>query len=149
MVIWAEGRSGGILSVWNGDVFSASSCWHMEEVVVVNRLWGVERNDCCLINIYAPCLLGDILDLWDRIQLIISQNSNKCLCIVGDFNLIRRETERAGRRAKSVKRDVEAFDDFIRSSSLIDLPLRGRSFTWYRPNGSCKSRLDILLINNN
>lgn len=30
---------------------------------------------------------------------------------------------------------------------MIDLPLHGRKFTWYRPNGRCKSRLDRFLVN--
>ncbi|KAL8477512.1 hypothetical protein ACS0TY_029705 [Phlomoides rotata] len=44
---------------------------------------------------------------------------------------------------------MAAFDDFIRDSGLIDLPLHGRTFTWYKPDGSCKSRIDRFLINNN
>ncbi|KAL8519917.1 hypothetical protein ACS0TY_010740 [Phlomoides rotata] len=42
---------------------------------------------------------------------------------------------------------MEEFDKFIRDSNLIDLPLSGRSYTWYRPDGSCKSRLDRFLLN--
>lgn len=152
MIEWtfrgAVGRSGGILSIWNGDNFSASSCWHMEGAVNVNGVWGRVRINCCLINIYAPCLLSNKIDLWDRVQQVISQNMPKCLCIAGDFNSIRRESERAGRRSESVRRDVEVFDEFIHNSGLIDLPLHGRIFTWYRPDGSCKSRLDRAMINN-
>ncbi|KAL8464304.1 hypothetical protein ACS0TY_033995 [Phlomoides rotata] len=66
----------------------------------------------------------------------------------GDFNSIRKTSERAGRRAQSCRRDVEAFDSFVRDLGLIDLPLHGRLFTWYMPDGSCKSRLDRFLINN-
>ncbi|KAL8557528.1 hypothetical protein ACS0TY_004824 [Phlomoides rotata] len=28
----------------------------------------------------------------------------------------------------------------------MDLPLHGRTFSWYRPDGTCKSRLDRILI---
>ncbi|KAL8520430.1 hypothetical protein ACS0TY_011088 [Phlomoides rotata] len=68
-----------------------------------------------------------------------------CIRIAGDFNSIRRVSERAGRRAESCKRDI-AFDGFIRDSGLLDLPLHGRSFTWYKPDASCKSRLDRILL---
>lgn len=143
------GRSGGILSVWNGDTFSASSCWHMEGAVIVNGIWSVEGIDCCLINIYAPCLLVDKMVLWERVLQVISQYPNSCICVAGDFNSVRRATERAGIRAESAKKDVDAFNSFIQNSGLIDLPLHGRFFTWYRPDGTCKSRLDRLLINSN
>ncbi|KAL8533445.1 hypothetical protein ACS0TY_009725 [Phlomoides rotata] len=44
--------------------------------------------------------------------------------------------------------DVEIFYSFIRGTSLINMPLHGRSFTWYKPYGSCKSRIDGILVNN-
>ncbi|KAL8502134.1 hypothetical protein ACS0TY_021304 [Phlomoides rotata] len=65
-----------------------------------------------------------------------------------DFNSIRRLSERVGRNSGSCRTDVEAFDNFIMDAGLIDLPLHGRSYTWYRSDGSCKSRLDRFLINN-
>lgn len=37
------------------------------------------------------------------------------------------------------------FNLFIEGMNLIDLPLRGRKFTWVRPNGS-QSRLDRFLV---
>lgn len=34
----AVGRSGGILSIWNSDLFSCMSSWHMNGAVIVNGL---------------------------------------------------------------------------------------------------------------
>lgn len=39
------------------------------------------------------------------------------------------------------------FEDFITQSNLFDVPLRGSFFTWYRPDETCKSKLDRALIN--
>lgn len=47
------GRAGGILSIWNSDVFLCSSSWHMDGSVVVCGVWGTRRIDCCIINVYA------------------------------------------------------------------------------------------------
>lgn len=44
-------------------------------------------------------------------------------------------------------RERDFFEEFINQSNLFDVPLRERYFTWYRPNGTCKSRLDRVLIN--
>lgn len=45
------------------------------------------------------------------------------------------------------RREISDFDSFIRGSHLINLPLHSRSFTWYKGDGSCKSRLDRCLMN--
>ncbi|KAL8532061.1 hypothetical protein ACS0TY_008607 [Phlomoides rotata] len=39
------------------------------------------------------------------------------------------------------------FTNFIASSKLMDLQLLGRKFTWYKPDGTCKSRLDRIMVN--
>ncbi|KAL8465251.1 hypothetical protein ACS0TY_034671 [Phlomoides rotata] len=80
----SEGRAGGILTIWNDEVFCKTSSWHSKE--------GWERRN------------GD-------------------------------------------KRDISAFDDFIIQSNLIELPLLDKLFTWYKADGSCKSKLDRMLVN--
>ncbi|KAL8531214.1 hypothetical protein ACS0TY_008006 [Phlomoides rotata] len=112
----AVGRSGGILALWNTESFTTSSWWHMEGAVVVNGVWGSERIDCCLVNIYAACSLPEIIALWNRLLQVVVQVSDSCLCIAGYFNSVRRDTERACRNSSSSKRDVEAFDNFIRDA---------------------------------
>lgn len=121
----------------------------MDGAVIINGLWGSDRIECCLINIYAPCPLPERVRLWDRIHQVIVQNAVSCICVAGDFNSIRREFERVGRRSEFARNDVEAFDEFIVNAGLIDLPLHGRFYTCYRPDGTFKSRLDRILINNN
>ncbi|KAL8458763.1 hypothetical protein ACS0TY_036319 [Phlomoides rotata] len=85
--------------------------------------------------------------MWDMIKFVALQNSEKCVCVVGDYNAIKEENERVGRAEFTDQRGIRLFQEFIELSNLIDLPLRGHSYTWYRPDGSCKSRLDRLLVN--
>lgn len=77
----------------------------------------------------------------------MQQNSSVRVCLVGDFNAVRSEFERAGRGLVINRRDMLEFDSFIRSSGMCDLPLHRRFFTWYRADGSCKSKLDRMLLN--
>lgn len=79
----AQGRSGGILLIWNSEKFLCSSYWNMEGAVVVNGYWGVDRIRCCILNVYAPCPLEERLDLWDRLNSVIHQFEDCCLCIGG------------------------------------------------------------------
>ena len=63
---------------------------------------------------------------------------------VGDFNIIRYPSERVG--CESFSPAMFAFSDFIESNSLVDLPLEGASFTWFRDFGlPSMSRIDRTL----
>ncbi|KAL8469441.1 hypothetical protein ACS0TY_032331 [Phlomoides rotata] len=45
-------------------------------------------------------------------------------------------------------RDIDRFEEFITQSSLFELSLVGRSYTWYQPDSSCKSKIDRMFVNN-
>ncbi|KAL8462076.1 hypothetical protein ACS0TY_033233 [Phlomoides rotata] len=115
--------------------------------VIVNGFLGLNRIECCIINVYSPCVLSEKEELWDRLSTIISYNSYSCVCVAGDFNSIRRTAEREGISGCYNYMDMISFDLFIPNSGMIDLPLHGRTFTWYKPNGSCKIRIDRILVN--
>ncbi|RVW50857.1 Transposon TX1 uncharacterized 149 kDa protein [Vitis vinifera] len=68
-------------------------------------------------------------------------------CVGGDFNVIRRRSEKLG--GSGVHFQHEGFDGFIRESELHDPPLRNASFTWSNIQESpvCK-RLDQFLYSN-
>ncbi|KAL8557753.1 hypothetical protein ACS0TY_005021 [Phlomoides rotata] len=76
-----------------------------------------------------------------------SVGSEACICVVGDFNAIRSSEERVGRGEVGDTRDMAKFDELIPQCNLVDMPLSGRTFMWYRPDGTCKSKLDSILVN--
>ena len=59
---------------------------------------------------------------------------NTTWCVFGDFNTIRYPSERLGCEAFSLA--MFAFLDFIEANYLVDLPLEGASFTWFRDSSS-------------
>lgn len=65
-------------------------------------------------------------------------------CVVGDFNFVRAMEERCGISSGSdhFHRDTVEFNAFINSMELLDIPLTGCRFTWFRPNGQAVSRLE-------
>lgn len=119
----------------------------MRGPLIVNGFLKRDGTQCCIVNVYAPCVTQQKTELWDALQLWIEQNSEVCICVIGDFNAIRFDEERVGRSNDGDTRDKELFEEFIIRSNLFDVPLRGRYYTWYRPNGTCKSKLDRALIN--
>ena len=66
-------------------------------------------------------------------------------CIGGDFNVIRRISEKLGDSRLTF--NMRCFDEFIRESGLLDPPLRNAAFTWsnMQVDPICK-RLDRFLF---
>jgi hypothetical protein len=42
--------------------------------------------------------------------------------------------------------DTIEFGEFLEALELVDMPLIGRRFTWFHPNGITMSRLDRVLL---
>ncbi|KAL8485829.1 hypothetical protein ACS0TY_027932 [Phlomoides rotata] len=59
--------------------------------------------------------------------MTVNQNQDARICVVGDFNSIRRPEDRVGKRESSNSRDIEQFEDFISQSNLTEIPLVGRT----------------------
>jgi len=99
------------------------------------------------INVYSPSVLREKKVLWEDISELRQRQNNKVWCVIGDFNSVRRQEERRSLFSTSdYNRDIRGFNDFIENSELVDVPMVGRKFTWYKPNGSVKSRIDRVLV---
>ncbi|PNX62506.1 cysteine-rich receptor-like protein kinase, partial [Trifolium pratense] len=68
------------------------------------------------------------------------------MCICGDFNAVRSVDERRSVRDGYRSSDHIPFNRFIDDNTLIDLPLCGRKFTWFKGDGRSMSRLDRFLL---
>jgi len=68
-------------------------------------------------------------------------------CVFGDLNSIRRLGERKSVISNQVYRgETRRFNDFIEKSDLFNIPMVGRKFTWYKPNGLVKSIIDRIIV---
>lgn len=111
-------------------------------------LAGVEKR-CYVVNVYSQVNAAVRNKLWENIKMSF-RGFEECLWhVMGDFNVVRSFVERSG-VSSSVEDEGrvlrEDFNHFIEELELIDLPLLGRKFTQYRPNGSGMSRLDRFLL---
>ena len=99
-----------------------------------------------LFAIYGP---NDPLlrkDFWVELLDIFSL-SFLLWCVGGDFNVIKRSSEKLG--GSSLTSSMKDFDGFIRECELLDSPLQNAPFTWSNTQESpvCK-RLDRFLYSN-
>jgi len=41
---------------------------------------------------------------------------------------------------------MKGFNEFIERTKLLDVPIVGRKYTWYKANGTTKKRIDRVLV---
>ncbi|GJV59409.1 RNA-directed DNA polymerase, eukaryota [Tanacetum coccineum] len=81
--------------------------------------------------------------LWDYLIVVIN-NWNGDVIIMGDFNEVRTQAERYGSIFNA--QGAAAFNSFILAASLEEVPLGGCSFTWCHKSANKMSKLDRFLI---
>lgn len=85
--------------------------------------------------------------LWEELHKIkVTHQLYKC-CLWGDFNAVRSTNVRKGIGTRDTQQsDIERFNCFVEDNILLELPVTGRKYMWYKPNGTTKSRLDRVLV---
>ena len=68
-------------------------------------------------------------------------------CIDEDFNAIRSVNERRGAKVNGDQsKEISGFNDFIDRNCLMELPVVGKKYMWFKSNGSAKSKLGRVLV---
>ena len=143
------GASGGLLTVWDCNVVEVYSTTSFPHVLVIRGRVLQTGQEFVIANIYAPCDTAAKQVLWNYLQLFISNNGEANSCMCDDFNYVRFSEERRWRGSILRQHDFDIFNKFIDESSMIDLPICGRLFTWYRGDGVSMSHLDRFLLSFN
>lgn len=139
----AIGLSGGVLCVWDPQVFVKSRS-------ITTRSFVAIEGDCVskgvrlmFIVVYAPndCRFRKLL--WLRLKSLIRGWEGEVV-LVGDFNEVRYAFERSGSLFNSAS--AALFNDFIVQLDLIDVYLGGYSFTWTDKWAKKMSKLDRFLV---
>jgi len=81
-----------------------------------------------------------------NIYVRLATLSDENVCICGDFNVVRCSEERRSVGGAVNLLSSASFNDMINGNCLVDLPLRGRRFTWYRGDGRSMSPIDRFLL---
>lgn len=108
--------------------------------------WGCTKQKCFVVNIYAPCNIAGKRKLWEDLRMTKTGFGKGKWCLVGDFNAVSRSCERKGVGGQISNKEMVEFTSFAADMELLDLPLLGRKFTWYRSDGTAMSRVDRFLL---
>ena len=123
----SNGASGGIIIVWNSAVFTGTLVQSHSFGMVVNFTSVHNSERWTLVNVYGPCT-GPARD--DFVQWLYDLNipfGDKWL-LLGDFNFIRCSDNR--NLPGGNINDIFLFNEIIGHLGLIELPLKGRQYTW-------------------
>ncbi|KAK2435690.1 hypothetical protein QL285_020733 [Trifolium repens] len=141
----ANGHSGGLLSVWNKDLFSFSFSFSGTGYLGVCVEW--KSTLLYIVNIYSPCSLAGKRQLWNDLLHFKTNNLQGEWCVGGDFNSISKVGERKGRSNGGGNQSERVeLSQFIDAMELIDIPISGKKFSWFSSYGSSMSRLDRFLL---
>ncbi|CAH1426155.1 unnamed protein product [Lactuca virosa] len=139
----ARGRSGGILSIWDPNIFKKFSIVCTNNVVIVRGIWVPFNMECCMVNVYAP---QDIIEkrlLWNYISSFITRYGGNYV-IFGDFNVVRSVEERFG--SVFCSSSAEDFNNFIDDVGGVDVPMIRKRFTRVDSSNVKLSKLDRFLV---
>ena len=123
----STGLSGGILVLWASAVFDGLVIEKCSFAITLSFTSTHTLETWKLSTVYGPCVepARGAFIAWLR-NLQISDTDN--WLNLGDFNFYR-STENRNRPGGNIS-DTFVFNEAIGESGLIELPLKGRAFTW-------------------
>ncbi|PWA70467.1 hypothetical protein CTI12_AA288100 [Artemisia annua] len=91
--IEANGSSGGILLIWDTNVFTCSDAMGDDRFIAIKGDWKGRNGDVYFACIYGPHVGRHKASLWERLSGLMN-NFSGAWCIFGDLNVVRRTDDR-------------------------------------------------------
>jgi hypothetical protein len=140
----SNGLSGGLISIWNEDLFSFHFSFSGDGFLGVCGVW--KDSLIYVVNIYSPCSIAGKRKLWSDLLDFKLNNASGEWCLGGDFNSILKSWERRGSSNAGGSTERTEFSQFCDDMEVVDIPVLGKKFTWFNSDGSAMSRLDRFLL---
>jgi exonuclease III len=123
----SRGASGGLIIIWCSSLFSGLVIHNEIFALTISFQSTKSQHTFKLSNIYGPCSGEGRIDFVNWLENINVQH-DELWVLLGDFNFMR-STENRNRAGGNVE-DMMKFNEIISAHALIELPLKGRSYTW-------------------
>jgi hypothetical protein len=123
----SDGASGGLIVLWVGNAFVGQVMLEESFGIAISFTSVLSSENFMLVNVYGPCegIERDNFVAW-LFDLDIPDDANWLL--LGDFNFYRFVENRNQPGANLT--DINIFNEITSYLGLIELPIKGRSFTW-------------------
>ncbi|KAK9048814.1 hypothetical protein SSX86_032219 [Deinandra increscens subsp. villosa] len=139
----SQGRSGGLLSIWNPSVFRLEKVIKNPNFLFTGGSLPGDHGRLNIINVYAPQGTRARKLLWDKL-IDLMDNENGLWMVVGDFNDVRCPEDRL--HSSFNQSSADAFNRFISHAGLCEYQMGGSKFTYSYGNGKNFSKLDRVLV---
>jgi exonuclease III len=123
----SDGASGGLLVLWASNLFSGQVILQESFGLVIEFISHSNAEKFTLVNIYGPCE-GTARENFVAWLFHLDIPDDSLWILVGDFNFYRYAESRNKPGANF--EDIETFNEIISYLGLIELPIKGRAFTW-------------------
>ena len=139
--------AGGLLCMWNNSTLEVVRRVKSRSFLMLEGRCILNDQRLVIVNVYAPCDLDGKKALWDDLRQLKVSNPGGLWCVLGDFNSIRSAEERVSLSQRRIDpHDIATFNQWISDLELQEIKSVGPNYTWIRPNGYVKSRLDRFLV---
>lgn len=140
----ASGQSGGLLSVWNQDLLDVQFSFSGEHFLGLCAK--IQDTLCYLVNVYSACSVEGKRQLWGDLQRLKGEFDDGLWCVAGDFNAVLSREERRGASNSSYLSEIRELEAFKDDMELVDVPVLGKKFTYFGPDGKSMSRVGRFLL---
>jgi exonuclease III len=123
----SKGASGGIITIWKSTRFNGHKIFQNNFALSIELVSTMSGDSWVLSNVYAPCIVQGRLDFLDWFGSIDMVDDIDWL-IVGDFNLIRKQSDR-NKQGGNIANMLN-FNAAISNLRIEELKLHGNIFTW-------------------
>ncbi|GJS95036.1 putative RNA-directed DNA polymerase, eukaryota, reverse transcriptase zinc-binding domain protein [Tanacetum coccineum] len=123
----ARGLLGGLISIWDPNMFSKNSIWCDYSFIIIKGNWKNIVGDCFMVNIYGPQDHVSKLALWNRLTDFMHHHNGSYI-MFGDMNAVRNAQERFGTTLNSIEADhfnsfIDSTEDVLFGSQMFGLLL--------------------------
>ena len=121
------GASGGIIFLWCSSALTGTLVDLQSFGIIINFTSTQNSQTWTLVNVYGPCQ-GELRDSFVHWLYHIQIPQDDLWLFLGDFNFIRSMDNR--NMPGGDINDMFIFNEIIGHLGLVELPLKGRSYTW-------------------
>ncbi|CAI8596512.1 unnamed protein product [Vicia faba] len=136
--------SGGIITLWKKGKVKKVCSFKSEGYLGIKFLW--KNHIYYLVNAYSSCNINEKKLLSGRLLELKELFRDGEWIIGGNFNVIKNHRERKWGRLYEDNTETNLIAEFIEKIGLVDIPCKGKKFSWYSADGKSMSRIDHFLL---
>lgn len=139
----AVGRSGGLMCIWNKNVFNKQFVIKNRYYMVVSGIIKGSNQFINIVNIHGPRNLQDRRVIWEELVGVKEAGQGMWL-MIGDFNAVRFQEDRLNTGFD--QGCANALNNFVSEAGLYEFAMRGQKYTFCKSKSRKLSKIDRCFV---